>query len=299
MARMLNPAPITVRTRKSPSSCWPRRSSSASAAGCHKRTSLGRSTGPPRARRRSSRPRSRPGSAIITTEPDGGGTEPILTPARPPNTGKTSTPSSEAGGGSPPVAPEAEPSLNDESRRPPPAMSPLIAHRRDRADPAERPPEHRPDRQRPGPELSGLAPAGRHPVRPRAHRPLPAPQGRPPLEVCRRPPQRQRPGGSTRSTAITGKSWASRAAATTSSSATAPTAPTARSRWPSRWTNQKNGVHCRNGKNPDVNEYGIGICLVGNFDQSEPTPKQVAAAKALVAYLAGRYQIATDHVGSP
>ena len=66
----------------------------------------------------------------------------------------------------------------------------------------------------------------------------------------------------------------------------------------SRWTNQKNGVHCRNGKNPDVNEYGIGICLVGNFDQSEPTPKQVAAARALVAYLGDRYRISSDHVGS-
>ena len=66
----------------------------------------------------------------------------------------------------------------------------------------------------------------------------------------------------------------------------------------SRWTNQKNGVHCRNGKNPDVNEYGIGICLVGNFDQSGPTPKQVASAKALVAYLGNRYQIPSDHMGS-
>jgi hypothetical protein len=65
-----------------------------------------------------------------------------------------------------------------------------------------------------------------------------------------------------------------------------------------RWLNQKHGVHCRNGKTSDVNEYGIGICLVGNFDKSEPTPKQVAAARALVAYLSDRYQVAGDHVGS-
>jgi N-acetylmuramoyl-L-alanine amidase len=65
-----------------------------------------------------------------------------------------------------------------------------------------------------------------------------------------------------------------------------------------RWLSQKHGVHCRNGKTADVNEYGIGICLVGNFDQSEPTPKQIAAAKALVAYLGDRYQIPTDHIGS-
>ena len=65
-----------------------------------------------------------------------------------------------------------------------------------------------------------------------------------------------------------------------------------------RWLNQKNGVHCRNGKTPEVNEYGIGICLVGNFDQSVPTPKQVAAARALVAYLGDRYAIPSDHLGT-
>lgn len=59
-----------------------------------------------------------------------------------------------------------------------------------------------------------------------------------------------------------------------------------------RWQNQKHGVHCRNGRTPDVNEYGIGICLVGDLEKSAPTPKQVAAAKALVAYLGDRYTIA-------
>lgn len=63
-----------------------------------------------------------------------------------------------------------------------------------------------------------------------------------------------------------------------------------------RWTNQRNGVHCRNGKTPEVNEYGIGICLVGNFDDAPPTPKQVAAARALVAYLGSRYEIPSDHI---
>jgi N-acetyl-anhydromuramyl-L-alanine amidase AmpD len=62
-----------------------------------------------------------------------------------------------------------------------------------------------------------------------------------------------------------------------------------------RWTDQKNGVHCRDARNPDVNEYGIGICLVGDLESSPPTARQVAAARALVAYLGARYQIATDH----
>ena len=64
-----------------------------------------------------------------------------------------------------------------------------------------------------------------------------------------------------------------------------------------RWAEQKGGAHCRDAVSPDVNDYGIGICLVGNFDEKGPTPRQLAATKALVAYLSDRYAIATDHVG--
>lgn len=62
-----------------------------------------------------------------------------------------------------------------------------------------------------------------------------------------------------------------------------------------RWVSQKNGVHCRDGKTPDVNEYGIGVCLVGDLESAPPTEKQIAAAHALVAYLRERYQIPADH----
>ena len=65
-----------------------------------------------------------------------------------------------------------------------------------------------------------------------------------------------------------------------------------------RWSEQKQGTHCRNGKSPDVNEYGIGICLIGDLDNAPPTPRQVEAAQALVDYLRDRYQIAPDHVGT-
>ena len=58
-----------------------------------------------------------------------------------------------------------------------------------------------------------------------------------------------------------------------------------------RWTNQKQGVHCRNARSHDVDEYGIGICLVGDLDQQPPTPRQVAASQALVNYLSQRYRI--------
>ncbi len=63
-----------------------------------------------------------------------------------------------------------------------------------------------------------------------------------------------------------------------------------------RWANQKHGVHCRNARNAEVDEYGIGICFVGDLDKKPPTPRQVAAAKALIAYLSSRYGIARGHV---
>ena len=99
------------------------------------------------------------------------------------------------------------------------------------------------------------------------------------------------PATTTRSTASTASCWDTTAAATTSSSATATAAATARSRSPSAGINQKQGVHCRNARSHDVDEYGIGICLVGDLDQQPPTPRQVAATQALVAYLSQRYRI--------
>ena len=65
-----------------------------------------------------------------------------------------------------------------------------------------------------------------------------------------------------------------------------------------RWDNQKQGIHCRNARTHEVDEYGIGICLVGDLDQQPPTPRQVAATQALVAYLTQRYRIDTDHVST-
>ncbi len=63
-----------------------------------------------------------------------------------------------------------------------------------------------------------------------------------------------------------------------------------------RWVNQKHGVHCRNAKNAEVDEYGIGICFVGDLDKEPPTPRQIAAAKALIGYLSSRYSIARGRV---
>ncbi len=63
-----------------------------------------------------------------------------------------------------------------------------------------------------------------------------------------------------------------------------------------RWNNQKQGAHTRNARTHDADEYGIGICLVGDFDQQPPSARQLAAAQALIAYLGKRYNIASSNV---
>jgi N-acetylmuramoyl-L-alanine amidase len=62
-----------------------------------------------------------------------------------------------------------------------------------------------------------------------------------------------------------------------------------------RWPIQKWGAHA---KTPDnrYNEYGIGICLVGNFDNSRPTAKQMQSLDKLVAYLMETYHITPQNV---
>ena len=62
-----------------------------------------------------------------------------------------------------------------------------------------------------------------------------------------------------------------------------------------RWTRQVIGAHA---KTPDnrFNEYGVGICLVGNMEDHAPSPKQMAAVERLTAYLMATYHIAPDHV---
>lgn len=63
-----------------------------------------------------------------------------------------------------------------------------------------------------------------------------------------------------------------------------------------RWSDQRGGAHCRDAKSTAVNDYGIGICLVGDLDQEGPTPRQIEAARALVEYLQARYNIPAQNV---
>lgn len=62
-----------------------------------------------------------------------------------------------------------------------------------------------------------------------------------------------------------------------------------------RWTYQLTGAHAGT---PDhkFNDYGIGICLVGNFDQTQPTRAQMDSLARLVAYFMKSYHIPADHV---
>lgn len=55
-----------------------------------------------------------------------------------------------------------------------------------------------------------------------------------------------------------------------------------------RWIKQKRGAHAGIDR---YNEYGIGICLVGDFDIDRPTAKQVESLVKLVAFLTHEYRI--------
>jgi len=60
-----------------------------------------------------------------------------------------------------------------------------------------------------------------------------------------------------------------------------------------RWKQQLHGSHA--GVN-EYNQHGIGIVLVGNFENHEPTPAQVTAVKRLVGTLSRKFQIPADRV---
>jgi hypothetical protein len=63
-----------------------------------------------------------------------------------------------------------------------------------------------------------------------------------------------------------------------------------------RWRRQLAGAHC--GGTPDnwANVDAVGICLVGNFDYSVPTTKQMQSLTELVRFLQQRYGISTNRI---
>lgn len=60
-----------------------------------------------------------------------------------------------------------------------------------------------------------------------------------------------------------------------------------------RWREQMHGAHAGAKK---YNQKGIGICLVGNFENQPPSPAQLAAVKKLVGVLKTEYRIPSENV---
>ena len=61
-----------------------------------------------------------------------------------------------------------------------------------------------------------------------------------------------------------------------------------------RWKKQIHGAHTAN---MNINRVGIGICLVGNFEENnEPTYDQFEALASLVNYLSKRYNIPKSNI---
>ena len=64
----------------------------------------------------------------------------------------------------------------------------------------------------------------------------------------------------------------------------------------SRWPKQKHGAHCKVGEDETYNDFGIGICLVGNFEKGWPTEAQMRSLARLVDYLSARFEISDTHI---
>ncbi|SOH03013.1 peptidoglycan recognition family protein [Candidatus Kuenenia stuttgartiensis] len=60
-----------------------------------------------------------------------------------------------------------------------------------------------------------------------------------------------------------------------------------------RWVKQLSGAHVGINK---YNRYGIGICMVGNFNESYPSRAQMASLVVLVQYLQKQYNIPAENI---
>ena len=62
-----------------------------------------------------------------------------------------------------------------------------------------------------------------------------------------------------------------------------------------RWRRQITGAHCKTPENW-ANEDGIGICLVGNFNNSLPSERQMQSLVKLTNFLQKRYRIPQSRI---
>jgi hypothetical protein len=65
-----------------------------------------------------------------------------------------------------------------------------------------------------------------------------------------------------------------------------------------RWRKQETGSHCRsNGDRANYyNKHTIGICLIGNFEKTRPTSRQMKSLVELVSFLQKRYNIPKSRI---
>jgi len=63
-----------------------------------------------------------------------------------------------------------------------------------------------------------------------------------------------------------------------------------------RWRGQITGAHCGGTPGNWANKDAVGICLVGNFNQAEPTARQMHSVVKLVRFLQNRYGIPKSHI---
>lgn len=60
-----------------------------------------------------------------------------------------------------------------------------------------------------------------------------------------------------------------------------------------RWLYQSHGAHAGQA---EYNQYGVGICLVGNFEEDRPSPQQLASLVALIRELQQLCDISSENV---
>lgn len=65
-----------------------------------------------------------------------------------------------------------------------------------------------------------------------------------------------------------------------------------------RWRKQIAGAHCGGTPNNRANEFGVGICLIGDFTKTRPTYRQMQSLKKLVRFLQKRYKIPASRIYS-
>ena len=63
-----------------------------------------------------------------------------------------------------------------------------------------------------------------------------------------------------------------------------------------RWIQQRTGAHCGGTAKNWANEKAIGICLVGDFNKTSPTSRQMRSLIKLVKFLQKRYGIPANRI---